>query len=157
MHGPPAVNLGLSRSDHTLPIVVAGSRCHHDQAPRTLVQLENVAASLKVSSIGIEAMDEMIASSSERDGFDRRSGGRIVAVSREASVCQGLAFSYGVHPVQITQEPDNWSDFARRWLREYQVPGVLAMLAAGPSTLNPDANHRLEFLRVEESARQRLD
>ncbi len=74
----------------------------------------------------------------------------IVALSREASVCQGLAFSYGVHPVQIAQEPENWSDFARQWLREYQIPGVLAMLVAGPSTRNPDANHRLEFLRVDE-------
>ena len=41
-------------------------------------------------------------------------------------------------------------DFARQWLREHQVPDALAMLVAGPSTRNPDANYRLEFLRVGE-------
>jgi pyruvate kinase len=74
----------------------------------------------------------------------------IVAVSRDAAVCQGLAFSYGVHPVQLAREPESWRDFAREWIREHQVPGALAMLAAGPSTRNPDDNHRLEFLRVGE-------
>jgi pyruvate kinase len=74
----------------------------------------------------------------------------IVAVSRDAAVCQGLAFSYGVHPIQLAQEPENWRDFARDWLREQQIPGAVAMLVAGPSTRNPDANHRIEFLRVGE-------
>ena len=74
----------------------------------------------------------------------------IVALSRDAAVCQGLAFSYGVHPVQLAEEPENWRDFARNWLREHQVPGAIAMLVAGPSTRNPDANHRIEFLRVGE-------
>jgi pyruvate kinase len=74
----------------------------------------------------------------------------IVALSPDAAVCQGLAFSYGVHPIQLAQEPESWRDFARQWLREQQVPGPLAMLVAGPSMRNPDANHRLEFLRVGE-------
>jgi pyruvate kinase len=74
----------------------------------------------------------------------------IVALSHDAAVCQGLAFCYGVHPVHLAQEPDSWRDLAREWLREHQVPGALAMLVAGPSTRHPDANHRLEFLRVGE-------
>ena len=72
----------------------------------------------------------------------------IVGLSRDAAVCQGLAFSYGVHPVQFTEDPENWRDFARNWLGEHAVPGNVAMLVAGPSTRNPDANYRLEFLRV---------
>jgi pyruvate kinase len=76
----------------------------------------------------------------------------IVAVSRAQAVCQGLAFSYGVHPIQLAQEPDRWLDYGRQWLREQEVPGAMAMLVAGPSTRNPDANHRLEFLRVGEQA-----
>jgi len=75
----------------------------------------------------------------------------IVAVSRDASVCQGLAFSYGVHPLELAEDPENWRDFARDWLRENQLPGEVAMLVAGPSTRNPNANHRLEFLRVGNS------
>jgi pyruvate kinase len=72
-----------------------------------------------------------------------------VALSREAEVCQGLAFSYGVHPVQFKQDPEDWSDYARNWLRENRVPGDLALLSAGPSKHHPEANHRLEFLRVQ--------
>jgi pyruvate kinase len=74
----------------------------------------------------------------------------IVALSRDAVVCQGLAFSYGTHPIQLTEDPENWCDFARQWLREHQLPGPVAMLVAGPSTRNPDANYRIEFLRVGE-------
>jgi pyruvate kinase len=74
----------------------------------------------------------------------------IVTVSPDANICQGLAFSYGVYPVELAEDPENWSSFARQWLREYQVPGNVAMLVAGPSPLDPSANHRIEFLRVGE-------
>lgn len=79
----------------------------------------------------------------------------IVALSRDAAVCQGLAFSYGTHPVELAEDPESWDDFVRRWLREYQVPGPVAMLVAGPSTRNPDANHRIEFLRVGDRTQKR--
>ncbi len=72
----------------------------------------------------------------------------IVALSPDHQVCQGLAFCAGVHPVELTQEPDDWTDWMRRWLREQQLPGTIAMLAAGPSPRNPHANHRIEFIRV---------
>jgi pyruvate kinase len=75
----------------------------------------------------------------------------IVALSRDAAVCQGLAFSYGVQTVHLADEPESWSDFARNWLRENQVSGDIAMLVAGPSPRNPNANHRLEFLRVRDN------
>ena len=75
----------------------------------------------------------------------------IVALSRDAAVCQGLAFSYGVHAIPLAEDPDNWSDFARQWLREHRVSGPVAMLVAGPSTRHPEANHRIEFLRVGKS------
>ncbi len=73
---------------------------------------------------------------------------RIVALSHDDAVCQGLMFSYGVYPVQLEYEPENWSEFARHWLAEYQEPGKIAMLVGGPTLLNPDANHRIEFLRI---------
>jgi pyruvate kinase len=71
-----------------------------------------------------------------------------IALAPDANVCQGLVFSYGVHPLQLTEDPENWRDFARQWLREHQMPGGIAMLVAGPSPRNPNANYRLEFLRV---------
>jgi pyruvate kinase len=74
----------------------------------------------------------------------------IVALGRDPTVCQELAFSYGVEPVQLVEDPKNWRDFARAWLREHQIPGTIALLVAGPSTQNPEANYRLEFLKVGE-------
>jgi pyruvate kinase len=74
----------------------------------------------------------------------------IVALSRDPAVCQGLAFSYGVEPVQLVEDPTNWRDFAQTWLQEHQVSGPVALLVAGPSTRNPEANYRLEFLKVGE-------
>ena len=74
----------------------------------------------------------------------------IVALSRESAVCQGLAFAYGVHPIQLLQDPESWRDFARDWLHEQQMAGAVAMLVADPSSRNPQANHRLEFLRIQD-------
>jgi pyruvate kinase len=72
----------------------------------------------------------------------------IIAISSDEAVCQGLAFSYGVHSVTLANDPEKWSVFADSWLREHQLDGNLAMLVAGPSSRTPDANHRLEFLRI---------
>jgi pyruvate kinase len=74
----------------------------------------------------------------------------IAAICRDPAVCQDLAFSGGVEPVQLVDDPTSWRDFARAWLRAHQLPGSVALLIAGPSTRNPDANYRLEFLNVEE-------
>ena len=61
-----------------------------------------------------------------------------------------MAFCGGVEPIQLSEDPRNWRDFARSWLAEHQVPGSVALLVAGPSTRNPEANYRLEFLKVGE-------
>jgi pyruvate kinase len=74
----------------------------------------------------------------------------IVAVCRDPAVCQELAFSGGVQPVQLVEDPKSWREFARNWMKEHQLPGSVALLVAGPSTGNPDANYRLEFLNVGE-------
>ena len=74
----------------------------------------------------------------------------ILALSRDPAVCQGLAFSYGVEPVQLTEEPENWRDFAKNCLKEHQIAGHMALLVTGPSSQNPEKNHRLEFLRFGE-------
>jgi pyruvate kinase len=73
-----------------------------------------------------------------------------VALGRELAVCQGLAFSYGVHAIHLAQEPENWGEFARQWLRENGIAGEVAMLAAGPSARDANANHRIEFLRISD-------
>ena len=72
----------------------------------------------------------------------------IAAVSRSAEVRRGLAFSYGVHPIDV-DEPKDWREFAAGWVREQGLPGPVAILVAGPSGRHPEANYRIEFLRVE--------
>src|SRR6516164_4358721 len=74
----------------------------------------------------------------------------IVALSRDPAVCQELVFCGGVEPVQLFEDPRNWRDFARTWLAQHQVPGPVALLVAGPSPRNPEANYRIEFLSVRE-------
>ena len=74
----------------------------------------------------------------------------IVALCGDPAVCQELAFSGGVEPVQLVGDPKSWRDFARSWMKEHQVRGSVALLVAGPSSGNPDANYRLEFLNVGE-------
>jgi pyruvate kinase len=81
----------------------------------------------------------------------------IVALSRDPAVCQELAFSGGVEPVQLFEDPRNWRDFARTWLTKHHVPSSVALLVAGPSTRNPDANYRIEFLRVGEAPTETPD
>jgi len=53
-------------------------------------------------------------------------------------------------PVHVAESPRDWREFARAWVAEHRVPGTIAMLVAGPSSRDPAANYRLEFLRVGE-------
>jgi pyruvate kinase len=72
----------------------------------------------------------------------------IAATSSDPAVCQGLAFSYGVHPVDLAEEPEDWSDFATRWLHDHGIAANRVMLVAGPSARNPKANHRIELMQL---------
>lgn len=72
----------------------------------------------------------------------------IVALSCDLRVCQALRFSAGVVPVCLDTEPGDWGRFAERWLEEQAIQGEVAMLVTGPSERHPEANHRLEFVRV---------
>jgi len=72
----------------------------------------------------------------------------ILALAPKRSVCQGLAFSYGVHPIEMTDEPEDWRRFASECLAHRGITGRIAILVAGPSPRLPTANHRLEFLRL---------
>ena len=71
-----------------------------------------------------------------------------VAVSADAAVCQGLVFSYGVDAVETQSEPEDWRAFAGAWAREHGLSAKSAMLVAGPSATHPDANYRIEFMRL---------
>jgi len=92
-----------------------------------------------------------------RDGTTARAVARwrapvwVVAAGPEPAAMQGLAFSYGVHPVDLEEEPGNWRDYARRLLLELGLSCKRVLLVAGPSPQNPEANQRLELMVFEES------
>jgi pyruvate kinase len=73
-----------------------------------------------------------------------------IAPSSDAAACQQLAFSYGVHPVDLGEEPSDWREFAASWLRGHGVAAQRVMLVAGPSVRNPKANHRIELMRLDQ-------
>lgn len=73
----------------------------------------------------------------------------IVAPSSDPAVSQNLAFSYGVHPVDLVDEPEDWREWIDQWLRENGITAERVMLVAGPSPRNPKANHRIELMRVD--------
>jgi len=73
----------------------------------------------------------------------------IVGVSSQESTCQALQFSYGVHPVHEAEHPENWREYTSHWLRDHGMKGNLVILAEGPSTKHPGANHRMELVEVK--------
>jgi pyruvate kinase len=75
----------------------------------------------------------------------------VIAAGAEPAAMQGLAFSYGVHPVDLEEEPAEWHAYAERLLSELGLPCKLVLLVAGPSPRSPDANQRLELMVFEES------
>src|SRR5438094_1596886 len=73
----------------------------------------------------------------------------IVAPSSDPTASQNLAFSYGVDPVDLLEEPDDWREWATRWVRENGITAERVMLVAGPSPRNPTANQRIELMRLD--------
>ena len=73
----------------------------------------------------------------------------IITPSCDPMTCQQLAFSYGVYPVGLSEEPDDWREWMARWLRENGITAERVMLVAGPSPRDPKANHRIELMRVD--------
>jgi pyruvate kinase len=72
----------------------------------------------------------------------------IIAPSPDHAACQALTFSYGVHPVENTNEDADWRAFVERWLQANHAPAGRVLLMAGPSPRHPQANHRIELMRL---------
>jgi len=73
----------------------------------------------------------------------------LVALSRDPGVCQGLAFSYGVHAVKVDEDRADWGEFVRQWLASRGITEGLTLLAQGPSDRNPCGNHRMEIVELD--------
>ena len=73
----------------------------------------------------------------------------IIAPSSDCAACQDLAFSYGVYPIDLAEEPDDWREWIAGWVRENGITAERVMLVAGPSPRNPKANYRIELMRLD--------
>jgi pyruvate kinase len=73
----------------------------------------------------------------------------IIAPSSDCAACQNLAFSYGVYPIDLAEEPDDWREWITRWVRESGITAERVLLVAGPSPRNPKANYRIELMRLD--------
>jgi pyruvate kinase len=73
----------------------------------------------------------------------------ITAVSPNFETCQKLQFSYGVCPVHEPEHPGDWNAYAKKWVKDHQLKGSIALLTEGPSSRNPDANHRMELIDLK--------
>ena len=67
----------------------------------------------------------------------------ITAFSTEQSTCQALQFSYGVHPVHVSEEYADWGPFCCQWMHDQGLVAGVAVLTQGPSPENPHASHSM--------------
>ncbi len=72
----------------------------------------------------------------------------ITAFSCREQTCQNLMFSYGVFPVLVDEELQDWGPFTREWLKKQNRTAGLAVLTQGPSPEHPEASHSMEILNL---------
>ncbi len=70
----------------------------------------------------------------------------ITAVSGFEKTCDDLMFSYGILPICEPDHPDDWKQWARKWLQTTGEAGHLVVLTEGPSKKHPHRNNRMEIL-----------
>jgi pyruvate kinase len=72
----------------------------------------------------------------------------IIGISSSERTCQGLVFSSGVYPVFNEDHPKDYTPFVRKWLKEYEIQGDIAILTEGPSSKHPETNHSMEIVEL---------
>ncbi|MGZ8474003.1 MAG: pyruvate kinase [Candidatus Deferrimicrobiaceae bacterium] len=115
-----------------------------DVAPFDLVSMsiESVLARMSVGAVVVPSR----SGSTVRQLARLRIPVWLTAVSTRQETCQGLQFSFGVHPVKLDAAPKDWRSWARQWVAEKGVPGEYLILVEGPSPDRPDVTHRLEVI-----------
>jgi len=73
----------------------------------------------------------------------------IVAVTSSHETSCTLRFSRGIHPLWEPQHPADWREYIGGWLQGQGLTQGLVLLTEGPSSLHPEANHRVEILELK--------
>ena len=63
----------------------------------------------------------------------------IIAPSSDSAACQNLAFSYGVYPINLAEEPDDWREWIARWLRENGMTAEQVHACRRPIAAKPES------------------
>jgi pyruvate kinase len=115
-----------------------------DVAPFDLVSMsiESILARMSVGAVVVPSR----SGSTVRQLARLRIPVWLTAVSTSQETCQGLQFSFGVHPVKLDAAPKDWRSWARQWVAEKGVPGEYLILVEGPSPDHPDVTQRLEVI-----------
>jgi pyruvate kinase len=70
----------------------------------------------------------------------------IIAISPDETTCQELQFSYGVHPVDLAERPESWTQFVRDWLEQHGVTQGLVLLTQGTRLGRIDSVNQIEVI-----------
>jgi pyruvate kinase len=73
----------------------------------------------------------------------------IVGVSSQEATCQQLQFSSGVYPVHEPEHPAQWNTYVKKWIGDHGLEGNLVVLTEGPSSKEPEGNHRMEIIDLQ--------
>jgi len=73
----------------------------------------------------------------------------IVGVSSQEATCQQLQFSSGVYPVHEPEHPAHWNTYVKKWIGDHGLEGNLVVLTEGPSSKEPEGNHRMEIIDLQ--------
>ncbi len=72
----------------------------------------------------------------------------IIAFCPKVETCKELQFSYGVLPIKVDTDRQDWSPFIRRWCADRDIEDGEILLTQGPSPQHPCSNHRLEIVEL---------
>jgi len=70
----------------------------------------------------------------------------VLALGPIPAAMQGLAFSAGVFPIDLSEDPDDWTPYLKNLVQVLGIPCERILLITGPSVRRPNANQRLELI-----------
>ena len=106
------------------------------------MNIENVLARMSVAGVIVPSRSGSTARQLARLRFPVW----ITAASIREETCQGLQFSYGIHPERLDVAPVDWRLWAKQWVGAQGVPGDYLILIEGPSPDHPEVTQRLEVI-----------
>ena len=75
----------------------------------------------------------------------------VTAAAHAESVCRALNFSYGVFPIHEPEDIEDWSGYAKTWIKSRGIEGDGVVVIEGPSRLHPEANHKMEIVDLKKA------